>query len=380
MLKFRAFLLLCFVTLIFPISRVYAFESITGDSVIVPKDRIIDGSLFVAGSSVHMDAIVNGDLYCAGRDVVVTGLVTGDVLCAGQSVQLQNTTKGNVRIAGQMVELSGIVGGNVTTLGQTISLQQEATISGDLVSLAQTTRITGIVKRDFAGFGELVSIDGTIGRNVDATLDSLTIGNDTKIGGNIHYVSDHSASIGDTASISGMVARSDPPTPSNTKNKSILENTAKVSQVQGIGFLILTLLTGILLIVFLPKRFTETIATVRELWARTFLRGLAFIILAPALAVLLAITIIGIPFSMIIIFLMLLAYILGRTLVVAFVGKLILEKLYPKKASSLGWSLGLGMVLFWAILNIPGFGGLISLFVTLLGFGAVTHFVLKKNE
>jgi hypothetical protein len=376
---FVSFLLLFFV----PLFRVYAFESQTGETVFIPKDRVIEGSLFVAGTSIRIEAEVNGDLFCAAKDVVITGTVSGDVLCAGQSVQIQNTTKGNVRVAGQMVDISGVVGQNVTILAQNASVLHQATISGDLLALSQTTRVDGKVGRDMAVMGELVSINGSIGRNVEATIDSLSIGNGTKIGGNIHYVSDHSASIGDTASISGTIARSEPPKSESQKLNNqgrIIAQSSKINNVKGIRFLVLTLIAGTLFMLFNPSALKRSVTGVRTYWLKICLRGLGVLLFIPALAIVLFITIIGIPFSLILLFLLSVGYIIGQTIIVVFVGQWLIQKLFPKKELSLWWALLLGCLVFWAILNIPGLGGFVSVFVTLFGFGASTFLLLPITK
>lgn len=71
------------------------------DASYVRSGETVDGSAYLAGTSVRVEGTINGDLYCAGKDIIITGTVNGDVLCGGMTLIVGGTVTGNIRLAGQ---------------------------------------------------------------------------------------------------------------------------------------------------------------------------------------------------------------------------------------------------------------------------------------
>ena len=89
--------------------------------------------------------------------------------------------------------------------------------------------------------------------------------------------------------------------------------------------------------------------------------GAVLMFLTPIVALLLFITLIGIPLSIIILALWFIALYLSKIIIGILVGRGILEKLLPKKNKSLIWAMIIGVIIVWMITSLPLIGWLFCL-------------------
>jgi hypothetical protein len=110
-----------------------------------------------------------------------------------------------------------------------------------------------------------------------------------------------------------------------------------------------------------------------------FLWGIFGIILIVPLAVMLAISIIGIALIPLEILAVFLATLIGYIAVAIFIGKKLLTAL-NKDNPAVILSAILGVLILWLIGLIPIFGGIVKAIAVIIGFGAVIIAVAKRNK
>ena len=356
--------------------QAYAMEFQNGDSVTIPKDKVINGSLFISGNSVIVDGEINGDVFCVGKDVVITGTVHGDVLCAGKTLHINNNTDGNIRVAGQTVDISGTAGANATVFGQTVTESENGAIDGELLVAGQNVKIDGYVGRDVQAWLDAITITGQIDGSLGADTNSLSIADGAIIGGNVNYTSDQNATIASGATVGGKVSK-------HTDTQPVAKPAPVVSQNHSgnWGFLITTLIFGAILLQLFPGNLLKTVEAMQERWGKTIGLGVLVVILSPLFILFLIVTLVGIPLAIAAVGLFIAAYFIGRILVALLVGRIILDSVYKQKKDSLGWNLVAGSLVLWATFLIPVVGGIVSFIVTIFGFGGVLLlFQLKKKQ
>jgi cytoskeletal protein CcmA (bactofilin family) len=91
-----------------------------------------DDDLLTAGRTVQVKRAIDGDLAVAGSRVEVSGPVEGYVMAAGRDVSVNQPVANDVWAAGARVFLAGPVGDNAWLAGRTVVVGPEATVSGDL--------------------------------------------------------------------------------------------------------------------------------------------------------------------------------------------------------------------------------------------------------
>ena len=99
--------------------------------------------------------------------------------------------------------------------------------------------------------------------------------------------------------------------------------------------------------------------------------GILALFLTPLIAVVLFITIIGIPLSLILLALYLIAIYLGKILVGILIGRSLLNNYLPKQKDSFILAMIIGIIIAYLIFTLPIIGLFISLLAMLWGLGGI---------
>lgn len=288
--KLFTLLSLAFLLSIFMTAGAKAFNARSGDTVTVAKSDVVDSTFYTAGKNITIAGTVKGDVFCAGQNVEISGTVEGDVLCAAQDLHISGVVQGDVRLAGQTVDLSGTVNGNATLMGQSLTVQSTAWIGHDATLAGQTARMDGKIGRDIVFTSSNTTIGGTVGRDVEAYGENSELKGGAQIGGNFVYTSNRQATINDGAIVMGKTERK-VPAKHNESQKPVF-----VKRVMNPLFrLLMIIITGLALVFLVPRWFGRTGATMQKKWASSLGIGFVVTVVAPVIATLLMLTVVGIP-------------------------------------------------------------------------------------
>jgi hypothetical protein len=331
-----------------------------GSSATVNANEKLDSSAYLAGRNVDMAGDINGDLYCAGENVNISGTVHGDIICAGQTINLSGTVDGDVRIAGQSVTIGSTIGHNLTIAAQSFTLSNNGKVTQDITGGVDNMEINGTVGRDLVLGANTATINGTVGRNIKSQLDTLSLGSNAKVGGNIDYASNNQIQKAQGATVAGSINRSEPKT--HTHKSAFL----------GIGFRIYwffaMLLLALVLVLLLPSIFESSARRTMASFGRTLLIGIAAVLFTPVVFVLLMATIVGIPLGI----LLMIAWVVGLFLSGPFFAYLLGKEIWRAQRNPI-WTMLVGSVLLLLVYNIPFVGFLIMLAALFIGMGMLVR-------
>ncbi len=293
----------------------------SGDNITVGASEKIEDTLFVAGRTVDINSEVFGDIFCAGQTVTVSGTVHGDVICAGQTVNVTGTVDGDVRLAGQTVTLGADVSGNATVGGQTFNLESTGRIGGDLTIGSTDATLNGSVGRNVAAGNTNLTVAGAVGGRVKASVTNLTLASGTRINGDVEYNSWNEASRAENAVISGSLTRRDPPRNDAPKRGAIF----------GFGFawfvywLLAMLFTALALALLFPRLLHNvTDHALPRPW-KALLTGFIASLAVPVILIVLMITVIGVPLSIILGLMWLVLLLLSGPVFGYYIGRMVLS-------------------------------------------------------
>ncbi|QCW01735.1 polymer-forming cytoskeletal protein [Natrinema pallidum] len=303
----------------------------TGGTIVVEEGETVDTLEGIAGS------------------VVVRGTVTNDVSAVGGDVRIEPTGSvgGDLEAAGGSVTIAGPVEGDVNVGAGSLILTENGTVGQDLT----------------AGVGS-ATIDGTIDGNAEIGAETIRLGESASIAGDLRYDGDLE---GNTDAVAGDIV----------EDSSLGVDVAPTIQPFASWLftayaLAVNLLLGAALLALFP-RFSDGVADrVASGPIRSGLVGLLVSVGIPVLLIALAITVIGLPLSLVGGFafglLLWIGTIYGRFAVAAWLLSLV----------GLGnrWlALIVGLVAGAALgrLPIPFVGGVVNLLVLLLGLGALVR-------
>lgn len=236
---------------------VAAAENRAGGSVVVGPDERVD------------------DLTASGGSVVVYGTVDGDLdAYAGTVVVAENATvTGNVNAYAGSVRVEGTVGGRVVAYAGSVVVARGATVRRSL----------GAVAGD-------VTVAGTVLGDVTAGTATLRLAPTARVGGDVNY--DGEVTVADGAQVDGQVRRV----------RDLGLGPAPPSLPPG-TFLVYGLLSNLLLgaiLLYTGEEFSTGVVEAAALEPVTSLgHGLAAALAAPLVALVLVLTVVGVPIALV---------------------------------------------------------------------------------
>jgi cytoskeletal protein CcmA (bactofilin family) len=343
--------LLAILLMTFTAVPVLAFDARSGNIVTVASGEVIDGDLYVGGSTIIIDATINGDLIAAGRTITVNGPVNGSIMAAGETVNINGEVTHAVRVIGETLNISGTIGRDLLVIGRKFSMAgSTAEIGGDLLLGAGTALIDGLIKGD-----------------INSAVDSLTIASTASIQGKLTYISENEANIQSDAQIRGTITHKLP----DIKEK-IATGTGIGLWGTVMGFLMILVL-GIIIILFAPKRVEAVTESIRTRPWASLGWGAVILVATPIAALIVCITIIGLPLGLITLALYSIGIYLTQLFVGLLIGQLIIGayKGVVETRGALVGALALGLAILRFLMLIPFVGFFFGLATVLFGLGAI---------
>lgn len=341
-----------------------AFGAEANNTVVLPKGETKTGTYYVAGRSITINGDVNGDLFCAGSTIAVNGAVHGDVICAGQSITINGPVDGSVRLAGQSLIVAGTVGRNVTVAGQSFELGTGARVAGDVGAWGQNVSLNGPVDKDVYGAVDSLSIDNKVG-SVSAQLTSLNLGTDAAVQGDLNYTSDQPLTV-DSSKVTGTVKHTAPSHPQRERHQRTFQ-----SWLAGLVFWLAALLAvGLVLVALAPGLVRRVGQVLRTRPGASIGWGVVVMLLGPIVFVMLLLTAIGIPLAFLEVVVWGVAMALSTVFAGVGVGQWLLGR-FQWNASSLWWATAVGIVVTTLVFQVPVLGPLAVLVAMWWGLGAL---------
>lgn len=338
------------------------------DTVVLSTDN--DEMQFLAGRTVTITARVPDDVFAAGRDVVFQDATAGTAIVAGATVTLNGGTTADLIAAAETLTIAGRVEDDVMAAARRFAVTAEGEIEGDARLAAETIWVRGRIGGTLRAAARTLTLDGVIDGKVDVLAETIVVGPNARIAGDLVYRSGHEPQIAEGAVIGGEVRRLELHLPNLRRI---------VLTLIGIGiFLALSWLTAVVVLLLGVQIAFSSFgtATATRVLARPLphlARGLGLLVAACVLAGVSILSVVGLPIG----FAVLTALALGNlfalaagSLAVGLVVRRLMRSGDPGGASQVGWLIAGLFLLILAVL-IPYVGGLAVALVLITGFGAV---------
>jgi hypothetical protein len=343
---------------------------------IIKRGRIAS-DLYAFGGGVDVGADVNGDLIAGGGLVTISHRVQGDLIVGAGSVTVGGLVEKGVRAAGGSVTIAGRVGRNVNVAGGSITITPEAVVSGSAQLVGGEVRVAGIIGRKLRVAGAVVVLAGEVAGNVEVVAQEIEVLPTARIKGKLVYWSPRPARIDPQATISGRITHNLPELPSRiARTGTALVTVSRTSFMAG-----LTLIAVALFLVF--PRFTVLASrTVGTDPLKSLGIGLLLFAAIPVLAILIMITILGIPLGLLIFLGFSIALLLGFVLVAFYLGDVGAQAFMGRRSRErvvrvAFLILALGILLLAR--QIPVIGAVLIVITVILGLGAMSLYGWRRR-
>jgi hypothetical protein len=344
------------------------------DRVDVGADETIDDNLIAIAKTVVIEGHITGDTVVVANTVTVNGTIDGNLVTIAKDVDIEGVVRGSVLSAGRHVHVVGLYGTQLYAAGRVVTLDT-VDLSGDAMLAGAKIGVSGNIGRDVYASGDHVQVDAVLQRDLIVDSDDVHVGQYAWIGRNltadVRKTNDLVVESG--ASINGLT---------NIDLDTIEDTRFDDFSFYAGKFLMLAagLLFGVVAFVFAPNMFkAPRQQTEQHRWPRVLGLGIAALILIPVLAVIIAVTLVGIPVALVAIGGYALALYLGKLFIVAELGRRLLN-LSGQKRADVVWSLLVGLLIVGVLVELPYVGGLLSFALAVLGLGTVINYMLEGRR
>ncbi len=344
------------------------------DAVTVGADETIDDTVFAMGQTVAVDGTINGDLIALGREVTVRGNVTGNLVTAAQLVTIEGTIGGTVVGGAETLSLTNArVGRDLYGAGNRVAITAGTNVSGNAVAAGSTVALDGRVGIDFKGFGRMINVSGAVEGDAEAHADSIAVQSTARIGGNL---TGHVDEAGDLDVAAGAVIGGNVDEQIDERQRGARRNRYVtvgyyVDQIVRLGA---SFLTGLLLFWLFPV--LRSVSPDATAVARSAAIGLAAAVTMPVAALILCVTVIGLPLGVLTFVAGAVALYFSKIVVAEIIGRTILRG--AESPPHFAAALITGLIVVIVAINLPFVGGVVNFALTLVGLGIIVSLVLAR--
>ncbi len=331
---------------------------------VINIDNPANEDLYLAGRSINILSPVTGDAVVAGQRINLAQPVSEDVIAAGERVNINADIGDDFRAAGRIINLDAAIGDDAILAGESVTLSPDSRVSGRAWIAGRSVELAGQIDAELRAAAQSVIISGDINGNVYLIAESIEISPGAKISGDFLYRSPNDANISPGATISGKISRQEIEMP----------DKAEVAIFPFLAFSFLSLLLSLGVLVWLfPRYMTNASASIIEDGFKAIGVGVVFLLVTPALILVMLITVLGIPLGLVLLAFYLTMLFVGFLAGIHFVSDMIFKLLGKSTGSFTIWRLlaaALAIVVIMAVQLVPIVGGLGLTVLFLLGLGA----------
>lgn len=355
-----------------------------------PASVSIGRNVYMAGAQVRPAGPVGGDFAGVGGRVIVDEPVEGDAAVAGGAVDVRAPIGDDVRAAGASVSIESTVAGELVASGGMVTLTQDATVARGATLYGGEVRVDGRVQGPLRVGAQRIVVNGVVGGNARLEGGEIALGPQARIQGDLVYASPTPLERAEGAVVTGAVTRQAGDwTPRGERRferrfERRWEYDGTVAGwVGGVVSYLALLACGAVLLLVLPAFSSHSADRLRESPWLALAIGFGTVVAVPILALLLFITLLGIPLGIAVLALYPVLLLAGFVVGVLFIARLLaaaLRKPEPARlARNLGW-FALALLAVMLVAQLPFVGGLLVALVGLLGIGACILEIYRRRQ
>jgi len=348
---------------VWPITGVSAADYLKAKQHYMPASDTLSDDVFLFASEATLDGTLTKDLILFSRRYVLSGNVLGNIISFSQYATIRGTVENSVRIGAQRAYIDGRINGNLLIFASEVELSDSSIINRDATIFGNDISIMGNINGKLFAAGQSIYLTGKI--TGDATLqgNKITIAAPAEIDGNLTYESPQEIKLDKEVIVKGKVDWK--------KIESTKEEKGKINWTLRFILFIGALTTGLILIAVFNRH--SNIAAEQILHKPLISLGVGFVALciSPVAILILALTLAGIPASIILLLAFAIAFYIAKIYAALAVGKFGLTLINKKSVPKQGWSLLLGLIILSLLFVIPIVGEVIYFLVVFWGLGAM---------
>ncbi|MCS6929254.1 MAG: hypothetical protein NZM43_07140 [Saprospiraceae bacterium] len=373
-------------TLFFARLPAYALRFEQGQNVRIAQPFHED--IYILGGTISIEAPIYGDVWCIGGTVILSDTVQGDVVVAGGKVSLRGLVTETVRVAAGTLTLAGQIGGDLLIVGGTVTTETATLVEGNLALAGGNVLLQGIVqgevkvacgtltlentvRKDIYFNGGELYLNGSVEGRAVLVAGKITLGPRAMLNEEVRYWTAEGAIAFDKALRPGVKAIFD----------TSLQRRVEQPNYWQLGFssfatLLWYLLAMLVLLWVGHQAFSTVLSKAAKIAhrapAQSLGYGFLYFILAPVVAFLLLLSLIGIPLGSLVLLFYLLSLLLSHVVTALVATHWLAQQRNYSWPPAIFSLVALGMLVVLRIIGfIPFIGWVVKALLAFVAFGAI---------
>lgn len=336
-----------------------------GLNVSVDQGDRLSGNVYIAAPDVTFDANAPGNVSILTVTGEVRGRINGSLTMLAGRTSVRADIDGSVHVAGGDVTIHGNVGGDLVVAGGNVSLKSGSIVSGDVIVAGGKVRLDGTVRGTVYGSAVNILHSGTVEGDMQLQTSRLVLDDGARVSGDLRYQSSIDGKIAGSAQVMGLTERTNA-TPWTGVGADAMSPFGSLLKLTW------SLLAGAVVIAAMP-RLTSRVAEHASQLLQPAAVGVLSLFLIPVVALLLIVTVIGIPIGVFLLMLLPIALYLSQVFVGLTIGRFLMPRSWRDGSRGfllLAMTLGVLIIAVLRMLPVPFIGPVITAIVTFWGLGA----------
>lgn len=346
------------------------FSFATETSTLYDNSNLVD-------YSDYEKAYESGDLYKIDKAIVIANNINGNVFVIGDTVTISNAEIfGNVFVIAKTLNITNSdIAGSIFAIAQDVEFGSHV---DDVYMIAQDINFNEhtSISRSARISANTIELNGSIGNDVYAMADTISLGTELEIDGTLSYTADKEISIPETASIGNVEY-----TPAEEEKVEAVQSFKGMSiLMSAVSFIFKVAVISGFIILFTNKfsKVNKEMKTGKNI-AKSLGNGALALILIPIIAFVLLFTVIGAGLGTLLFAIYAIVLFLATPVAVFSITEMLFGNKAKSKLGLWGMTLGTALVI-WILGKIPAIGWAISFVVFLIGLGVIVRTIFLKTN
>ena len=295
----------------------------------------------------------------------------------GGDTEFSQAVEGPLVAIGGNITVSAPVAGTARLVGGKVTIAPSAAIHGDVSVAAGDLAMDGSIDGQLRAAAGKVRINGPVTGDASIAAGTLELGPEARVQGKLTFRGDDLRR-DPAAQVTGGIEH----TAGHSRWHGWHERTAGERFIHGWIWTLGLMVLAALIAAALPGPSNHMAAELREHPGITTLLGLIALITIPVAAVLLMVTIIGIPIGLLALMGYGILLLVGYVWLAVVVGGMLLDRVKPQTTAVAAWRAGaavLAMLVIALLARVPYVGGLAHLVALVLGVGMIAAVVFRQR-
>ncbi len=352
---------------------IFVTPAFAATSELLPSGQVIDSDYFRTGQTIQIDGEIKGDAFLAGGIVTVNGKVDGDLFILGGKVNINGPVGNSIRVIAGDVTINSLVDRNVLLVCGNCSITKQSSVSGSLLVAGANLEVSaGKIGRGFRFVGNRLFLNSQIDNEAFVVADrEFLLGPQASISSDLKYTGSTKAVLESGATVAGNISYQNVSTEEGYPRffgvREILASYKQIKPLTDLLGFIVSALIGFILLGLFPRLFEKTVMAMENKPVASFGWGALIILSLPLVVILFAVTIVGIPVSLVLLFILYFIWTFSQYLTAFFIGRKIMLQRFGERR---GWALVLGLFFITLLGLIPVLGSLVKFLVVIFALGA----------